>query len=426
MHADWTVARSTRSEWSRWSRLMVGLPRIHRGNPRVAHRSGGRDHRGDRAGVNVADGELPSHLPRTGPARRGPPHSNPCSAPRWPSRLSQRSNRCCRRAYRCDDVADRTLDPDRELTGQGLASRRVRPVRWHARDRCDSARTTAVNVRSVLHAGVGDRARSVSCSASVSTSRPGRCPIPASPRCPVFYHGHVLRDDLGDRRCADILRSTRSDAIIFVVTAVITAVLLDLTVGHPRSGSWWPRSWRCGKWPSGGASPARSSRPRARRRRPGTRPPAARRRDVFGAADACRRPSPRRPTRPGDGRDNPDVASGHVRRHRRARPRRDDLSPTSRRAVHRRRQGSTAGTSSAATVAGCWTRTRRENHLMDTLDDAIERARDHVARVDAERCTPGYADVVSVHANGFIRVAGAVPVVPPSPTQRPTPPAPSS
>ncbi|UEA61612.1 SulP family inorganic anion transporter [Gordonia otitidis] len=223
-HADWAVAAKTLGVVAVIALLMVGLPRIHRAIPesltavivvtlivQFAH-----------VGVRRI-GELPSHLPA--PIL---PHldidamqSLGGAALAIAALAAIESLLSARVAATMSPTGP--YDPDRELTGQGLAS--VASGLFGGMPATGAIARTAVNVRSGARTRVSAIVHSLFLLGVVylATGPVSQIPLAALSgvlmvTCFRMISGSTVRK---------IMRSTRSDALIFVVTAIIT-VCFDL------------------------------------------------------------------------------------------------------------------------------------------------------------------------------------------------------
>lgn len=223
-HADWAVAAKTLGVVAVIAILMIGLPRVHRAIPesltavivvtlivQFAH-----------VGVRRI-GELPSHLPA--PIL---PHldidamqSLGGAALAIAALAAIESLLSARVAATMSPTGP--YDPDRELTGQGLAS--VASGLFGGMPATGAIARTAVNVRSGARTRVSAIVHSLFLLGVVylATGPVSQIPLAALSgvlmvTCFRMISGSTVRK---------IMRSTRSDALIFVVTAIIT-VCFDL------------------------------------------------------------------------------------------------------------------------------------------------------------------------------------------------------
>jgi sulfate permease, SulP family len=223
-HTDWTVACTTLAMAALVAALMVGLPRLHRGIPEsltavvaatvlvvVAH-------------LPVARiGELPSRLPA--PVL---PHADPGAlrallgaALAIAALAAIESLLSARVAATMSPTGP--YDPNRELVGQGLAS--VASGVFGGMPATGAIARTAVNVRSGARTRVSAIVHSLLllCVVYFATG-----PVSAIPLCALAAVLMVTSFRMiSSTTIARILRSTRSDALTFVLTAVVT-VCFDL------------------------------------------------------------------------------------------------------------------------------------------------------------------------------------------------------
>lgn len=218
-HTDWAVAWSTLAVAALVASLMVGLPRLHRAIPESL------------AAVLVATvlvvathlpvariGELPSHLPA--PVL---PHADPHAlrallgaALAIAALAAIESLLSARVAATMSPTGP--YDPNRELVGQGLAS--VASGVFGGMPATGAIARTAVNVRSGARTRVSAITHSLLllCVVYFATS-----PVSAIPLCALAAVLMVTSFRMISRTTVvRILRSTRSDALTFVLTAVIT------------------------------------------------------------------------------------------------------------------------------------------------------------------------------------------------------------
>ena len=224
IHADWPVALRTLGVVALVAVLMVGLPRIHRGIPEsltavvvatvavlVLH-------------VDVARiGELPSHLPA--PVL---PHVDPSAlssllgaALAIAALAAIESLLSARVAATMSPTGP--YDPDRELTGQGLAS--VASGMFGGMPATGAIARTAVNVRSGARTRLSAIVHALFLLGVVYLATGPVAEIPLAALSGVLMVTCFRMISASTIR--KIVRSTRSDAVIFVVTAVIT-VTFDL------------------------------------------------------------------------------------------------------------------------------------------------------------------------------------------------------
>ncbi|WP_461665241.1 SulP family inorganic anion transporter [Gordonia sputi] len=223
-HADWSVALQTLGIVAVIAVLMVGLPRIHRSIPEsltaviLVTVVVGFMHLGVRR-----IGELPSHLPA--PAL---PHldvstmkSLAGAAVAIAALAAIESLLSARVAATMSPTGP--YDPDRELTGQGLAS--VASGLFGGMPATGAIARTAVNVRSGARTRVSAIVHSIFLLGVVYLATGPVSQIPLAALSGVLMVTCFRM--ISSSTVRKIMRSTRSDAVIFVVTAVIT-VCFDL------------------------------------------------------------------------------------------------------------------------------------------------------------------------------------------------------
>ena len=223
-HADWSVALQTLGIVAVIAVLMVGLPRIHRSIPEsltaviLVTVIVGFMHLGVRR-----IGELPSHLPA--PAL---PHldvstmkSLAGAAVAIAALAAIESLLSARVAATMSPTGP--YDPDRELTGQGLAS--VASGMFGGMPATGAIARTAVNVRSGARTRVSAIVHSVFLLGVVYLATGPVSQIPLAALSGVLMVTCFRM--ISSSTVRKIMRSTRSDALIFAVTAVIT-VCFDL------------------------------------------------------------------------------------------------------------------------------------------------------------------------------------------------------
>lgn len=223
-HADWSVAAKTLGVVAVIAVLMIGLPRIHRAIPesltavivvtlivQFAH-----------VGVRRI-GELPSHLPA--PTF---PHldldtmqSLGGAAVAIAALAAIESLLSARVAATMSPTGP--YDPDRELTGQGLAS--VASGLFGGMPATGAIARTAVNVRSGARTRVSAIVHSLFLLGVVYLATGPVSQIPLAALSGVLMVTCFRM--ISSSTVRKIMRSTRSDALIFAVTAVIT-VCFDL------------------------------------------------------------------------------------------------------------------------------------------------------------------------------------------------------
>ncbi|MEP9390937.1 SulP family inorganic anion transporter [Gordonia sp. VNQ95] len=224
VHADWAAAGRTLGVVAAVAVLMVALPRIHRAIPesltaivvvtlvvRFAH-------------IDVATiGELPSHLPApTLPhVDAGALQSLFGAALAIATLAAIESLLSARVAATMSPTGP--YDPDRELTGQGLAS--VASGLFGGMPATGAIARTAVNVRSGARTRVSAIVHSLFLLGVVYLATGPVATIPLAALSGVLMVTCFRMISTSTIR--KIIRSTRSDAIIFVVTALIT-VCFDL------------------------------------------------------------------------------------------------------------------------------------------------------------------------------------------------------
>lgn len=223
-HADWNVALQTLGIVAVIAVLMVGLPRIHRSIPEsltaviLVTVVVGFMHLGVRR-----IGELPSHLPA--PAL---PHldvstmkSLAGAAVAIAALAAIESLLSARVAATMSPTGP--YDPDRELTGQGLAS--VASGLFGGMPATGAIARTAVNVRSGARTRVSAIVHSIFLLGVVYLATGPVSQITLAALSGVLMVTCFRM--ISSSTVRKIMRSTRSDAVIFVVTAVIT-VCFDL------------------------------------------------------------------------------------------------------------------------------------------------------------------------------------------------------
>ncbi|MGW0453593.1 SulP family inorganic anion transporter [Gordonia sputi] len=223
-HTDWSVALQTLGIVAVIAVLMVGLPRIHRSIPEsltaviLVTVVVGFMHLGVRR-----IGELPSHLPA--PAL---PHldvstmkSLAGAAVAIAAFAAIESLLSARVAATMSPTGP--YDPDRELTGQGLAS--VASGLFGGMPATGAIARTAVNVRSGARTRVSAIVHSIFLLGVVYLATGPVSQIPLAALSGVLMVTCFRM--ISSSTVRKIMRSTRSDAVIFVVTAVIT-VCFDL------------------------------------------------------------------------------------------------------------------------------------------------------------------------------------------------------
>lgn len=223
-HADWAVAARTLGVVALIAVLMVVLPRIHRAIPEsltaviVATLVVQFGH------IDVTRiGELPSHLPA--PTL---PHADPAAmksllgaALAIAALAAIESLLSARVAATMSPTGP--YDPDRELSGQGLAS--VASGLFGGMPATGAIARTAVNVRSGARTRVSAIVHSVFLLGVVYLATGPVSQIPLAALAGVLMVTCFRM--ISASTVVKIMRSTRSDAVIFVITAIIT-VCFDL------------------------------------------------------------------------------------------------------------------------------------------------------------------------------------------------------
>ncbi|WP_267626321.1 SulP family inorganic anion transporter [Gordonia sputi] len=223
-HADWSVALQTLGIVAVIAVLMVGLPRIHRSIPEsltaviLVTVVVGFIHLGVRR-----IGELPSHLPA--PAL---PHLDVATMKSLAGAAVAIAALAAIESLLSARVAatmsrSGPYDPDRELTGQGLAS--VASGMFGGMPATGAIARTAVNVRSGARTRVSAIVHSIFLLGVVYLATGPVSQIPLAALSGVLMVTCFRM--VSSSTVRKIMRSTRSDAVIFVVTAVIT-VCFDL------------------------------------------------------------------------------------------------------------------------------------------------------------------------------------------------------
>jgi SulP family sulfate permease len=372
-NADWAIASTTLVVAVVVATLMVGLPRLHRAIPEslaaivaatilvvVAH-------------LPVARiGELPSHLPA--PVF---PHADPGAlralvgaALAIAALAAIESLLSARVAATMSPTGP--YDPNRELVGQGLAS--VASGVFGGMPATGAIARTAVNTRSGARTRVSAIVHSVVliCVVYFATD-----PVSAIPLCALAAVLMVTSFRMiSATTIGRILRSTRSDALIFVLTAVVT-VCFDLIeaveIGVLVAAVFALRSV------ARRSSVTREDLPGPRR--PGDERIALLRLDgamFFGVAE--------RISNLITDADHPDVSVVMIRMSKLGMLDATGAHTLSRVAEELESRGVTviikgvqAEHMNLLTNVGVIESLRHENHLIDSLDDAIAHARTHVA-----------------------------------------------
>jgi sulfate permease, SulP family len=223
-NADWTIAATTLALAVFVAALMVGLPRLHRAIPESLAAVVAATVLAVIAHLPVARiGELPSHLPT--PVL---PHADLAAlqtltgaALAIAALASIESLLSARVAATMSPTGP--YDPNRELVGQGLAS--VASGLFGGMPATGAIARTAVNVRSGARTRVSAVVHSV---VLIGVVYFATRPVSTIPLCALAAVLMVTSFRMiSATTIGRILRSTRSDALIFVLTAVIT-VCLDL------------------------------------------------------------------------------------------------------------------------------------------------------------------------------------------------------
>ena len=260
-------------------------------------------------------------------------------------------------------------DPDRELVGQGLAS--IGAGLFGGMPATGAIARTAVNVRAGAKRRVAAIFHALVLLLVVLVAAGPVGAIPLAALSGVLMVTAVRMVHLGTVR--SILRSTRADAIAFVVTAVVTvsvdlivAVVIGIVVAGIFAIRSLSRATGVHREPIAGAA------------EPGDERIAVIRLDgplFFAAADRVLERSRR--VRRSDRRDPADVAARARRRDRRARARRDRPAAGAPRR-HGAHQGRARRPRRAVPTVGVLGSLRHSNHLFDDLAPAVAHARSHV------------------------------------------------
>jgi SulP family sulfate permease len=223
-NADWASAAKTSGVVTLVAVLMVILPRLHRGIPESLTAVIVATMAVAALGISVATiGELPSHLPApvlphvdTGAMRKLVGAAMAIAAlAAIESLLSAR--------VAATMASTGPYDPDRELVGQGLAS--IASGAFGGMPATGAIARTAVNVRSGARTRVSAIVHSLVLLSVVYLATGPVSAIPLSALAGVLMVTSFRMISAGTVR--KILRSTRSDALTFILTAVIT-VCFDL------------------------------------------------------------------------------------------------------------------------------------------------------------------------------------------------------
>lgn len=223
-HTRWSVAAPALLVVGSVAVLMVGLPRLHRGIPESLTAVVAATAVVTAAGVSVARiGQLPSRLPA--PLL---PHANLAAlqallgaAVAIAALAAIESLLSARVAATMSPTGP--YDPNRELLGQGLAS--VASGVFGGMPATGAIARTAVNVRSGARTRVAAITHSVLLLAVVylASGPVGAIPLAALSAVLMVTSFRMI----SARTAVTILRSTRSDALTFVLTAVVT-ICFDL------------------------------------------------------------------------------------------------------------------------------------------------------------------------------------------------------
>jgi SulP family sulfate permease len=223
-HADWSAATKSLAVVAFIAVLMMVLPRVHRGIPESLTAVIVATVAVTAFGVSVATiGELPSHLPTPAlpHADLGALRTVVGAAVAIAALAAIESLLSARVAATM--AATGPYDPDRELVGQGLAS--MASGAFGGMPATGAIARTAVNVRSGARTRVSAIVHSLVLLAVVYLAT---APVSAIPLCALA--GVLMVTSfrmISASTIRKILCSTRSDALTFVLTAVIT-VCFDL------------------------------------------------------------------------------------------------------------------------------------------------------------------------------------------------------
>jgi sulfate permease, SulP family len=224
VHADWSSAWRTLAVVGFIAALMVGLPRLHRGIPESLTAVVAATLIVVGLHIPVASiGTLPSHLPAPlmPQADLGALRTLIGAAVAIAALASIESLLSARVAATMSPTGP--YDPDRELVGQGLAS--VASGLFGGIPATGAIARTAVNVRSGAHTRVSAIVHSLLLLAVVYLATGPVSAIPLSALSGVLMVTSFRMISAGTVR--KIMHSTRSDAVSFVLTAVVT-VCFDL------------------------------------------------------------------------------------------------------------------------------------------------------------------------------------------------------
>ena len=223
-HTEWASAAKTLAVVALIAALMVILPRLHRSIPESLTAVIVATVAVVAFGISVATiGELPSHLPA--PVL---PHADPGALRTLVGAAMAIAALAAIESLLSARVAATMAptgpyDPDRELVGQGLAS--IASGAFGGMPATGAIARTAVNVRSGARTRVSAIVHSLVLLAVVYLATGPVSAIPLSALAGVLMVTSFRMISAGTVR--KILRSTRSDALTFILTAVIT-VCFDL------------------------------------------------------------------------------------------------------------------------------------------------------------------------------------------------------
>ncbi|TGD89358.1 SulP family inorganic anion transporter [Mycolicibacterium sp. CH28] len=223
-HADWSSAWHTLAVVGFIAALMAGLPRLHRGIPESLTAVVAATLIVVGLHIPVASiGALPSHLPAPllPQADLGALRTLIGAAVAIAALAAIESLLSARVAATMSPTGP--YDPDRELLGQGLAS--VASGLFGGMPATGAIARTAVNVRSGAHTRVSAIVHSLLLLAVVYLATGPVSAIPLSALAGVLMVTSFRMISAGTVR--KIMHSTRSDAVSFVLTAVVT-VCFDL------------------------------------------------------------------------------------------------------------------------------------------------------------------------------------------------------
>ncbi|MBB3601240.1 SulP family sulfate permease [Mycolicibacterium sp. BK556] len=223
-HADWTTAWRTLAVVGFVALLMVSLPRLHRGIPESLTAVVAATLIAVATHLPIATiGQLPSHLPA--PVL---PHADPGAlrtligaALAIAALAAIESLLSARVAATMSPTGP--YDPDRELVGQGLAS--MASGLFGGMPATGAIARTAVNVRSGARTRISAIVHSLLLLAVVYLASGPVAAIPLSALAGVLMVTSFRM--IAPATVRKIVRSTRSDALAFVLTAVVT-VCFDL------------------------------------------------------------------------------------------------------------------------------------------------------------------------------------------------------